>query len=219
MEGIAILINAGILYTSFGLALYSLISLVKLTYNYFKTKDKSMVKSDLKKTAIIIAIALSLLYLIGFAGEFRKLDLSDEAAGQLLSADISQIESGDYYLEIANEQSDEECRVYVVKYSGDTSLYDSPFYYRQIERFFDHHLWYVDRCHIRIFLYAAKPYCRWQRHRIGYGNRKFHPPAGFCPVPDFKHCSAAHRLFVGRQGIWRKDHLLLDPDATNYGCL
>ncbi len=140
MEGIAILINAGILYTSFGLALYSLISLVKLTYNYFKTKDKSMVKSDLKKTAIIIAIALSLLYLIGFAGEFRKMDLSDEAAGQLLSADISQIESGDYYLEIANEQSDEEYRVYVVKYSGDTSLYDSPFYYRQIERFFDHQL-------------------------------------------------------------------------------
>lgn len=140
MEGIAILINAGILYTSFGLAFYSLISLVKLTYNYFKTKDKSMVKSDLKKTAIIIAIALSLLYLIGFAGEFRKMDLSDEAAGQLLSADISQIESGDYYLEIANEQSDEEYRVYVVKYSGDTSLYDSPFYYRQIERFFDHQL-------------------------------------------------------------------------------
>lgn len=140
MEGIAILINAGILYTSFGLALYSLISLVKLTYNYFKTKDKSMVKSDLKKTAIIIAIALLLLYLIGFAGEFRKLDLSDETAGQLLSADISQIESGDYYLEIANEQSDEECRVYVVKYRGDTSLYDSPFYYRQIERFFDHQL-------------------------------------------------------------------------------
>lgn len=140
MEGIAILINAGILYTSFGLAFYSLISLVKLTYNYFKTKDKSMVKSDLKKTAIIIAIALSLLYLIGFAGEFRKLDLSDETAGQLLSADISQIESGDYYLEIANEQSDEEYRVYVVKYSGDTSLYDSPFYYRQIERFFDHQL-------------------------------------------------------------------------------
>ena len=140
MEGIAILINAGILYTSFGLAFYSLISLVKLTYNYFKTKDKSMVKSDLKKTAIIIAIALSLLYLIGFAGEFRKMDLSDEAAGQLLSADISQIESGDYYLEIANEQSDEEYRVYVVKYSGDTSLYDSPFYYRQIERFYDHQL-------------------------------------------------------------------------------
>ena len=140
MEGIAILINAGILYTSFGLAFYSLISLVKLTYNYFKTKDKSMVKSDLKKTAIIIAIALSLLYLIGFAGEFRKMDLSDEAAGQLLSADISQIESGDYYLEIANEQSDEEYRIYVVKYSGDTSLYDSPFYYRQIERFFDHQL-------------------------------------------------------------------------------
>ena len=140
MEGIAILINAGILYTSFGLAFYSLISLVKLTYNYFKTKDKSMVKSDLKKTAIIIAIALSLLYLIGFAGEFRKMDLSDEAAGQLLSADISQIESGDYYLEIANEQRDEEYRVYVVKYSGDTSLYDSPFYYRQIERFFDHQL-------------------------------------------------------------------------------
>lgn len=140
MEGIAILINAGILYTSFGLAFYSLISLVKLTYNYFKTKDKSMVKSDLKKTAIIIAIDLSLLYLIGFAGEFRKMDLSDEAAGQLLSADISQIESGDYYLEIANEQSDEEYRVYVVKYSGDTSLYDSPFYYRQIERFFDHQL-------------------------------------------------------------------------------
>lgn len=140
MEGIAILINAGILYTSFGLSFYSLISLVKLTYNYFKTKDKSMVKSDLKKTAIIIAIALLLLYLIGFAGEFRKLDLSDEAAGQLLSADISQIESGDYYLEIANEQSDEEYRVYVVKYSGDTSLYDSPFYYRQIERFFDHQL-------------------------------------------------------------------------------
>lgn len=140
MEGIAILINAGILYTSFGLAFYSLISLVKLTYNYFKTKDKSMVKSDLKKTAIIIAIALSLLYLIGFAGEFRKMDLSDEAAGQLLSADISQIESGDYYLEIANEQSDEEYRIYVVKYSGDTSLYDSPFYYRKIERFFDHQL-------------------------------------------------------------------------------
>lgn len=140
MEGIAILINAGILYTSFGLAFYSLISLVKLTYNYFKTKDKSMVKSDLKKTAIIIAIALLLLYLIGFAGEFRKMDLSDEAAGQLLSADISQIESGDYYLEIANEQSDEEYRVYVVKYSGETSLYDSPFYYRQIERFFDHQL-------------------------------------------------------------------------------
>lgn len=68
------------------------------------------------------------------------MDLSDEAAGQLLSADISQIESGDYYLEIANEQSDEEYRVYVVKYSGDTSLYDSPFYYRQIERFFDHQL-------------------------------------------------------------------------------
>ena len=140
MEGIAILINAGILYTSFGLAFYSLISLVKLTYNYFKTKDNSMVKSDLKKTAIIIAIALSLLYLIGFAGEFRKMDLSDEAAGQLLSADISQIESGDYYLEIANEQSDEEYRIYVVKYSGDTSLYDSPFYYRKIERFFDHQL-------------------------------------------------------------------------------
>lgn len=140
MEGIAILINAGILYTSFGLAFYSLISLVKLTYNYFKTKDKSMVKSDLKKTAIIIAIALSLLYLIGFAGEFRKMDLSDEVAGQLLSADISQIESGDYYVEIENEQSDEEYRVYVVKYSGDTSLYDSPFYYRQIERFFDHQL-------------------------------------------------------------------------------
>lgn len=140
MEGIAILINAGILYTSFGLAFYSLISLVKLTYNYFKTKDKSMVKSDLKKTAIIIAIALSLLYLIGFAGELRKMDLSDEVAGQLLSADISQIESGDYYVEIENEQSDEEYRVYVVKYSGDTSLYDSPFYYRQIERFFDHQL-------------------------------------------------------------------------------
>lgn len=75
MEGIAILVNAGILYTAYGLAFYSLISLIKLTYNYFKTKDKFSVKSDLKKTAIIIAIALLLFYLIGFAGEFRKLDL------------------------------------------------------------------------------------------------------------------------------------------------
>ena len=140
MEGIAILVNAGILYTAYGLAFYSLISLIKLTYNYFKTKDKSSVKSDLKKTAIIMAIALLLFYLIGFAGEFRKLDLSDETAQQLLKVDITQIELGGYDLEITKEQSDKEYSVYVRKVSGDTSLYDPPFYYRQIERLFDHQL-------------------------------------------------------------------------------
>ena len=140
MEGIAIFVNAGILYTSYGLAFYSLISLIKLIYNYFKTKDKASVKNDLKKIAIVIDIALLLFYLIYFAGEYRKLDLSNETAQQLLNVDITQIESGDYGLEITKEQSNEVYRVFVRKYSGDTSLYNPPYYYNQMERLFDHRL-------------------------------------------------------------------------------
>ena len=49
MEGIAILVNAGLLYTAYGLAFYSLILLVKLMYNYVQTKDKALVKEKLKK--------------------------------------------------------------------------------------------------------------------------------------------------------------------------
>lgn len=140
MEGIAILVNASILYTSYGLVFYSLISLIKLIYNYFKTKDKSSLKNDLQKTVIVIVIALLIFYLIYFAGEFRKLDLNNETAQQLLNFDITQIESGDYYLEITKEQNNEVYRVLVRKYSGDTSKYDSPYYYREIERFFEHQL-------------------------------------------------------------------------------
>lgn len=57
-----------------------------------------------------------------------------------MKVDITQIELGDYDLEITKEQSDKEYSVYVRKESGDTSLYDPPFYYRQIERLFDHQL-------------------------------------------------------------------------------
>ena len=140
MEGIAILVNAGILYTSLGLTFYSFISLIKLIYNYFKTKDKASVKNDLKRTGIVLFIALSLLYLIYFAGEFRKLDLSNETAQQLSNVDITQIESGDYYLEITKDESNEGYQVLVRKYSGGTSKYISPYYSRQTERFFDQQL-------------------------------------------------------------------------------
>lgn len=140
MEGVAILVNVGILYTSYGLGAYSLISLIKLIYNYFKTKDKALVKNSLKKTAIVTVIALLLFYLVYFAGEYRKLDLSNETARQLLNVDITSIESGDCYLEITKEQSNEVYRVFVRKYSGDTSKYDSLYYARQTERFFEHQL-------------------------------------------------------------------------------
>lgn len=140
MEGVAVLVNAGILYAACGLTLYFLYFLIRLIYNYFKTKDKLSTKRSLKNAVIIIVVAVSLFYLIRFAGEYRKLDLSEETATQLLNVDITQIESGQYYLEITKDETDEEFRVYVRKYSGDTSLYNPPYYYNQIERLFEHRL-------------------------------------------------------------------------------
>lgn len=140
MEGIAVLVNAGILYISYGLAFYSLFSLFRLVYNYIKTKDKLLTKQKFKNTVIIIVIAVSLFYLIEFAGEYRKLDLTNETATQLLGADITQIESGQYDLKIPDKENSKEYRVYVNKYNGDTSLYNPPYYYRQIEKLFDHRL-------------------------------------------------------------------------------
>ena len=81
-----------------------------------------------------------LFYLIGFAGEYRKLALTDETATQLLNTKITQIESGEYYLDILKDETNEEYKAYIVKYNGDTSLYDPPYYYNQIEKFFEHRL-------------------------------------------------------------------------------
>ena len=64
MEGVAVLVNAGILYAACGLTLYFLYFLIRLIYNYFKTKDKLSTKRSLKKAVIIIVIAVSLFYLI-----------------------------------------------------------------------------------------------------------------------------------------------------------
>ena len=140
MEGVAILVNAGILYIAYGLAFYFLFSIIRLTYNYFKNKDKSLAKKNLKNAVIIIAIASLLFYLIGFAGEYRKLALRDETATQLLNTEITQIESGKYYLDIVKDGTEEEYHAYIRKYSGDTSLYDPPYYYNQIEKLFEHRL-------------------------------------------------------------------------------
>ena len=136
MEGIAILVNAGLLYTAYGLTIYSLILLVKLMYNYVKTKDKALAKYNLKKTFIVMLVSALLFYLIGHAGEYRKLKISDETVGKLLNADITQIESEDYSLDITGDKNS-EYNVYIRKYSGDTSLYEPPYYYNGLERFFE----------------------------------------------------------------------------------
>ena len=140
MEGIAVLVNAGILYTAFGLAGVFLVSLIKLMYNYIKTKDKISAKKSIRNTVVLIVVATVLFYLISFAGEYRKLDLSEKTATQLLNADITQVESGQYDLKITKDENGEEYRVYINKYSGDTSLYNPPYYYRKIEKLFTHRL-------------------------------------------------------------------------------
>ena len=140
MEGIAILLNVGILYTAFGLVFFFLVSLIKLIYNYIKTKDKISAKKSLKKDVVLIVVATVLFYLVSFAGEYRKLDLSEKTAVQLLNADITQVESGQYYLKITKDKNGEEYRVYINKYSGDTSLYNPLYYYRQIEKLFTNRL-------------------------------------------------------------------------------
>ena len=137
MESIAILVNAGLLYIAYGLALYSLILLVKLIYSYIKVKDKTLAKYNLQKTFIVMLVSALLFYLIGCAGEYRKLKISDETVEKLLSADITQIESEDYSLDITDDKNS-EYNVYIRKYSGDTSLYEPPYYYNEIERFFEH---------------------------------------------------------------------------------
>lgn len=136
MEGIAILVNAGLLYTAYGLTIYSLILLVKLMYNYVKTKDKALAKYNLKKTFIVMLVSVLLFYLIGHAGEYRRLKISDETVEKLLSADITQIESEDYSLEITDDENS-EYSIYIRKYTGDTSLYEPPYYYNGLERFFE----------------------------------------------------------------------------------
>ena len=91
MEGIAILVNAGLLYTAYGLTIYSLILLVKLIYDHIKIRDKSSAKQNLKKICTVMLLSALLFYLIGHAGEYRKLKISDGTVEKLLSADITQI--------------------------------------------------------------------------------------------------------------------------------
>lgn len=96
MNVFAAFINVGILYASFGMLLNALFSLIWLAYNYFKTKDKAFAKTRLKKICVSMVIGLLLFYIITFAGEYRRLDISEETSEQLLKADITTIQAGEY---------------------------------------------------------------------------------------------------------------------------
>lgn len=139
MREFAILFNGGLTWLACGIVLISLGCITYYIFAILFCKDKKQEKKGLKNSFIALLIGCFIVYLLHYAGEFRKLNLKAETVEKMLAMDITKIESGDYELELTKDKNNSKYNVYINKSVGDTSLYDEePYYYYKIGKFFDY---------------------------------------------------------------------------------
>ncbi len=140
MREFAVLFNGALIWLGVGIMLVSTGCIIYYTFSVLFSKDKRQEKKGLKKPFIALLVGCFIVYLLYYAGEFRKLNLKNETVEQMLAVDITKIESGDYELKLKKDKNNKKYNVYVQKSIGDTSLYDEEetYYYYKIGKFFDY---------------------------------------------------------------------------------